>query len=65
MGKKALRALDKENITETDKQLLSRIKKKQVLIEEMNNIVDVITQISILLKTTGLSKKSKKECISI
>jgi hypothetical protein len=64
-GIKALCALDKENVTETDKQQLSWIKEKQGLIEEMHNIVDVITQISILLKTSGLSMKSKKECISI
>ena len=64
-GIKALHALDKENVAETDKQQLSWIKEKKVLIEEMHNIVDVITRISILLKTTGLSKKSKKECISI
>ena len=50
-----MRPLDKENVAETDKQQLSWIKEKQGLIEEMHNIVDVITQISILLKTSGLS----------
>jgi len=41
-GIKALRALDNENVAETDKQQLSWIKEKQELIEEMHNIVDVI-----------------------
>lgn len=64
-GMKALQALDKKHVSEEDKQQLSWVKDKELLIKEMYNMIDIITQISVLLKTFGLSKKSKMKCISI
>ena len=64
-GIKALKALETTTISTEEREQLLWVKEKQPLIEEMNNIINVIKQISILLKTNGLSKKTKRKCISV
>ena len=64
-GMKVLTALEKNNASIEEKQQLLWVKKYQNLIEEMNKLIDIIKQISIQLKTYGLSKKTKRKCISI
>ena len=60
-GMKALKALESRTISVEEREKLLWVKEKQSLIEEMNNIIDAVKQISILLKTNGLSKKTKRQ----
>ena len=64
-GMKVLRALDNNNVSDDEKEQLLWVKEKEGLIIEMDKIMEVIRQISILLKSGGLSKKNKRKCISI
>ena len=64
-GMKALNALETTTISIEEREQLLWVKEKQALIEEMNNIINTVKQISILLKTKGLSEKTKRQCISI
>lgn len=64
-GIKVLRALDNNNVSDNEKEQLLWVKEKEGLIIEMDKIMEVIRQISILLKSGGLSKKNKRKCISI
>ncbi len=64
-GMKALKALETTTISIEEREQLLWVKEKQSLIEEMNNIIGAVKQISILLKTNGLSKKTKRQCISV
>ena len=64
-GMKVLKALETTTISIEERKQLLWVKEKQSLIEEMNNIIDAVKQISILLKTNGLSKKTKRQCTSI
>ncbi len=64
-GMKALKALETTTISSEEREQLMWVKEKQSLIVEMNNIINAVKQISILLKTNGLSKKTKRQCTSI
>lgn len=64
-GMKVLKALETSTISIEEREQLLWVKEKQSLIEEMNNIIDAVKKISILLKTSGLSKKIKRQCTSI
>ena len=64
-GMKALKALETTTISIEEREQLLWVKERQSLIEEMNNIIEAVKQISILLKTNGLSKKTKRQCISV
>ncbi len=64
-GTKVLKALETTTISSEEKEQLLWVKEKQSLVEEMNNIIDAVKRISILLKTNGLSKKTKRQCTSI
>ncbi|MCD6111840.1 MAG: hypothetical protein J7J86_01080 [Bacteroidales bacterium] len=64
-GIKVLRALEKNDASEDEKGQLLWVKEKEGLIVEMDKIMEVIRQISIILKSGGLSKKNKRKCISI
>jgi hypothetical protein len=64
-GIKALKALETDTISFEERELLLWVREKQSLIEEMDRIVNVVKKISVLLKTNGLSKKTKRECTSI
>lgn len=64
-GMKVLKALETTTISIEEREQLLWVKEKQSLIEEMNNIIDAVKRISILLKTNGLSKRTKRQCTSI
>lgn len=64
-GMKVLKVLETTTISTQEREQLSWVKEKQSLIEEMNNIIYAVKRISILLKTNGLSKKTKRQCTSI
>lgn len=64
-GMKVLKALETNTVSIEERKQLLWVKKKQHLIEEMNTIINAVKQISILLKTNGLSKKTKRQCIII
>ncbi len=64
-GMKALKALETTTISIEEREQLLWVKEKQSLIEEMNKIIGTVKHISILLKTNGLSKKTKRQCISV
>ena len=64
-GMKVLYALKSNDISQEEKEQLLWIKEKEELIIEMDKIMEIIKQISILLKSGGLSKTNKRKCISI
>jgi hypothetical protein len=64
-GMKALKALETTTLSAEEREQLMWVKEKQSLIVEMNNIINAVKQVSILLKTNGLSKKTKRQCTSI
>ncbi len=64
-GMKVLKALETNTVSIEERKQLLWVKEKQPLIEEMDTIINAVKQISILLKTNGLSKKTKRQCINI
>ena len=64
-GMKVLAALKKENLTNQEKQLLQWVGNMEPFIQEMNQIIEIIEQASILLKHNGLNKSTKKKCLQI
>lgn len=64
-GMKVLKALKTNTVSIEERKQLLWVKEKQPLIEEMDIIINAVKQISILLKTNGLSKKTKRQCIII
>ena len=64
-GMKVLQALESNDISQDEKEQLLWIKEKKELIIEMDNIMEIVKQISIILKDGGLSNKNKRKCISI
>ena len=64
-GMKVLDALETKTILPEERKILMWVKEKQPLIEEMDNIISAVRQISSLLKTSGLSKKTKRKCTAI
>ena len=64
-GMVALSALDKDSLSLQDREQLQWVKENQSLIMEMNNLISVIENISILLKNEGLSKHTKGKCLAL
>ena len=64
-GMKVLRALENNDASDDEKEQLLWVKEKEELIIEMDKIMEVIRQISIILKNGGLSNKNKRKCISV
>lgn len=64
-GLMALKALDRNDITEQEISQLEWVKEKEAFIIEMNAVMGIVEEISVILKNNGLSKKTKKECISV
>ena len=64
-GMKVLAALKKDNLTLQEKELLQWVGNRESYIEEMNQIIEVIEELSILLKNNGLSTDTKKKCLQI
>lgn len=60
-GMKVLKALETNTVSIEERKQLLWVKEKQALIEEMDTIINAVKQISILLKTNGLSKKTKHQ----
>lgn len=63
-GLKAITALNSKTVSVDEKQKLLWIADKKDFIMEMNDIIDIVKNISKELKTYGLSKKNKRNCIS-
>ncbi len=64
-GMKVLAALKKDDLTGEEKELLQWVGDKKSFIEEMNQIIEIIEALSILLKTNGLSTKTKNKCCKL
>jgi hypothetical protein len=64
-GMKVLTALKKENLTKEEKELLQWVGNMEPFIQEMNQIIEIIEQVSILLKHNGLNKNTKKKCLQL
>jgi hypothetical protein len=62
---KVLSALNKDDLTKEEKELLQWVADKKSFIEEMNQIIETIEEISIILKNNGLSKNTKMKCLQI
>lgn len=61
-GMQVLKALDNNGLTEKEIELLKWIGDKKLFIEEMNQIIEVVEEVSKTLKNNGLSKKTKRQC---
>lgn len=64
-GVKALRALGRDEMDVDERAQLEWVREKADFIEEMDKLMGVVEEISILLKNNGLSKKTKQKCITI
>lgn len=64
-GQKAINALDKDYLSSEERQVLMWLKDKKLLIAEMNSIMNIIKEISTILKNNGLSCKTKNKCILV
>lgn len=64
-GVKVLKALENNDASNDEKKELVWVKEKEELIIEMDKITEVIRQLSVILKSGGLSNKNKRKCISI
>ena len=64
-GIQALHALGRNEITQDERSQLEWVKDKEQFILEMDKLMSIIEEISILLKHNGLSKKTKRQCITI
>ncbi|MFW5761708.1 MAG: hypothetical protein ACOCXH_12075 [Cyclobacteriaceae bacterium] len=61
---KVLIALNKDDLTIAEKEQLQWVADKEFFIQEMNQIIVKIEELSIILKTNGLNRKTKKECFN-
>ena len=61
---KALTVYDTNKITNQERLQLKWVKEMEPFILEMNLLISKVQEISIILKNKGLSKKTKKECIT-
>lgn len=64
-GIQALEALKRNDISKEEREQLEWVKEKELFIVELNKVMGFAEEISILLKNMGLSKKTKRQCISI
>lgn len=64
-GMKVLQALQNNDISLEDRAQLQWVKEKELLVTEMDFIMSIVQEISILLKNGGLSKQTKTRCISL
>ncbi|MDD4217810.1 MAG: hypothetical protein PHZ24_10805 [Bacteroidales bacterium] len=64
-GMKVLVTLEKDNLTKEEKELLQWVGNKKSFIEEMSQIIEIIEELSILLKNNGLSNNTKIKCSRI
>lgn len=64
-GMKALQALDSNDISQEERGQLQWVKEKASFIIEMDHLMSIIEDISVLLKKEGLSKQTKSKCVSI
>jgi len=62
---KVLTALKKDDLTMAEKELLQWVSDKKSFIQEMDQIIVKIEELSIILKTNGLSSKTKKKCFNL
>lgn len=62
---KVLTALKKDDLTMVEKELLQWVNDKKSFIQEMDQIIVKIEELSIILKTNGLSSKTKKKCFNL
>jgi len=63
-GIKALKAYNKNDVSEEDRMNLKWVKTIESFIIEMNLIMTIVQEISIILKNEGLSKKTMTKCIN-
>ncbi|MEA3446268.1 MAG: hypothetical protein U9R19_16235 [Bacteroidota bacterium] len=61
-GMKVLKALEKNDLSQQEKELLQWVNDKKFFIEEMNQIITTVEELSKILKYDGLSNKTKKQC---
>lgn len=64
-GIKVLRALGRNEITAEERDQLQWVQEKGAFIVEMDILISVVEEISILLKNNGLNRATKTKCISI
>ena len=61
-GMKVLQALQNNEISDEDRYQLQWVKEKESFIIEMDLIMSLVQEISIILKNEGLSKQTKSRC---
>jgi hypothetical protein len=64
-GIKVLQTLEKNEISDEERSQLQWVKEKESFIIEMDRIISLVQEISIILKNEGLSKKTKSRCSSL
>lgn len=64
-GVMALNALNCNEIAQQERCHLQWVKEKERFILEMEKVMMVVEEISVILKNNGLSKKTKKECVAV
>jgi hypothetical protein len=64
-GTKALQALDRNDISQQERDQLQWVKEREPFITEMAELMSIVEEISITLKNEGLSKGTKSRCSSI
>jgi hypothetical protein len=62
---KILKALEKNNLSPQEKDLLQWVYDKKHFIEEMGQIIKITEELSKILKYNGLNKETKKKCLKI
>jgi len=64
-GIKVLAALKKDDLTQEEKGLLQWVGERKSFLEDMGQIIEIIEELSILLKNNGLSDETKRRCLQI
>lgn len=64
-GSTVLKALENGSLEKAEKEQLAWVVGKKELILELHNIIEIIKKVSTELKTFGLSKSTKRKCISL
>lgn len=64
-GMNVLHVLENNDISVDERSQLQWVKEKEQLIIEMDFIISIVQEISIILKREGLSKQTKTRCISL
>lgn len=64
-GIKTLQALDRNDISQEERAQLQWVKEKESFIIEMDAVISIGEEISVILKNKGLSKSTKAKCTSI